>query len=215
MEIPNFDNLRQATDQEIREWMFRNEVIPRILEGGFDRRFIPGLEMPTKQKWAYDQMKGKLKGVGAIVALVGVRGSGKTHMTAELAKERAANEELSPSGRQVIYRRMTALVTKYKALYADFGSIDSDVALDSRDAICRNPELLVIDEIHESDDQKLKNRILTDLVDRRYAGLKDTILISNQSPEEFQRTTSDSILSRLGQHGMIIPCKWPTFRTPQ
>lgn len=200
------------TEAELEEWYFVNVVIPKLAGCGFEKRFHRKQSLISEQQTIYTRMEEKLVNVGAIVALVGERGLGKTTLAAALAQKRAADESLCPSGQTVLYRKMTGLIEKYKALYADFGSIDAEDARISRDAICRNPGLLVIDELHEGDDQKMKSRVLVDIVDRRYAALKDTILISNQLPDDFMATTSDSILSRLNEHGEILECVWPSFR---
>lgn len=86
--------------------------------------------------------------------------------------------------------------------------------MEARAAYCRL-KLAVIDELHECDDQKMKDRVLTDILDRRYSANTDTVLISNQTAEDFQATTSDSVLSRLAQHGAIVPCEWESFRKPE
>ena len=93
------------------------------------------------------------------------------------------------------------------------GTIDGEKLEQYRTFLTKILELLIIDEIHEvSEDSKHKDRILTDLLDTRYAAKRDTILISNQSAEEFARTTNPSILSRLNEHGGIISCDWQSFR---
>lgn len=212
MNLPDFKNFPARTQAEIDEWNFKYVVCSRLEAAGFDERFFKKIELVPKQLSAYRAMKKHLTTCGAIVALVGIRGTGKTSLCSTLAQERAAVEDEVPHVHTVLYRKMARLVMRFKPLYADYGSIDTESSMQVLDGLCGNHNLLVIDEVHETDDNKMKNRILVDIIDRRYAKLKDTILISNQTPAEFRKATSDSILSRLSEHGTIINCNWTSFR---
>ena len=105
------------------------------------------------------------------------------------------------------------MLQRYKPLYSDFGSVDTEGLMNELDFMCQQQEFLCIDELHDCDDMKAKTRLLTDIVDRRYSRCRDTILIANQKPAEFIASTGDSIISRLTEHGCIIPCDWPSYRT--
>jgi DNA replication protein DnaC len=107
---------------------------------------------------------------------------------------------------------MSDLVSRLKSLYADFGSIDAERQSNFSERLC-DESLLVIDEIHECDEMRVKDRVLTDIVDKRYARRRDTILISNQTVDDFRHTANDSVLSRLTEHGGIFLCDWRSFRT--
>ena len=213
---------RSAVEVSAYEW--RESIVPRILALGFDARFIAELELSAEQRAAKDECESLLVGAGAIVALTGPRGTGKTSIAAQIAcertrawvayySERDATKRpkfLRPSPR---YFKTAKLVAKYKSLYADYGSIDGPALQESLEALARDCGLVVIDEWHECEDQKMRDRVLVDLIDRRYASLNDTIIISNQTAKEFATTTHASILSRLEEHGRIIPCRWTSFRT--
>lgn len=197
-------------------WDWKNLVLPQIERNGIDERFasfLPGWDTKA-QRQAFGACEDGLKGVGAIMALTGRRGTGKTTAATQIIIRRIVKAiEAQRIPPWMPYRKLSALVGKFKSLYADFGSLDGEALANGRDALCR-AGLLVIDEIHDCDDQKTSHRLLTDICDRRYSKLKDTILISNLGPAEFSKSAGDSILSRLGQHGLIIPCNWKSFRTP-
>ncbi len=204
---------------DFRAYIMRETIFPTIARWGFHPRFHVEQAMVPQQQECFERADNLLKGCGAIVALVGVRGLGKTTIAAQIAirqawsnYQRSLNEPAPLPYAHVVYYKTAWLVSRYKSLYADYGSVETNTLMEAMEYLCQHQELLVIDELHECDDQKMKARVLTDLVDRRYAGLRDTILISNQTPEEFASTTSDSILSRLGEHGAIIECKWESFR---
>lgn len=210
-------SMKPRSSAEMNEWSWRNEIVPRLNDSGLPPRFQRDIvDWPQPgQKKVYELARKALVRIGSIVVLVGPRGVGKTSIAAQLIVDRARNEKLPPWERVPPYRKMADVVARYKPLYADFGSVETQALMDARDTSCRDQPLLVIDELHECDDQKMKSRVLTDIIDRRYAARNDTVLISNQTPQDFQKNTNDSILSRLSEHGMIIPCNWTSFRKPK
>jgi DNA replication protein DnaC len=204
------------TPAEMAEYLWKKETLPRMRDAGLDVRFCERIDFKTqnKQRAVYRRVWKRCAGVGAIVALVGPRGTGKTTIAAQIIRSRAESPDLPPWERQPPYRKLADLTARFKALYADFGSIDIDRLRDARERYA-DISLHVIDEVHECEDQKFAHRVLTDLIDRCYAKRTDVILISNQTPEEFRASISDSIRSRLMEHGEIIECDWPTFRVPK
>lgn len=74
------------------------------------------------------------------------------------------------------------------------------------------PDLLVLDEAGVRGETDFENRMLTHLIDHRYDGIKDTLLISNQRPDEFAKSIGPSISDRLRECGGIIECTWSSFR---
>lgn len=196
-------------------------VFPMIGRWGFEKRFQQEIAvLSPAQEIVYGKMTRRLKSVGAIVALVGERGLGKTTLAARFAIETAWRnhaESIKETGARymphVIYKKAAKIITRYKSLYADYGSLESESLLESLDFLCQQQEFLVIDEVHDCDDQKMKTRVLTDLIDRRYAACRDTVLIANQTPDDFAASIGDSVLSRLNENGAILPCSWASFRT--
>lgn len=204
---------RAATDEQALEWEWKNETIPRLKECGFESRYWrkninwhPEQADVFRECWKTCKVR-----TGAIIALVGIRGTGKTTICAQMARGKAESAGLPPWERTPPYRKLQDLVSQYKPLYAEFGSVELDSLMSGRDSFCQR-SLTFIDEIHEVSDSNLGKRILTDILDRRYAGRRDTILISNQTAKDFERTIGDSVKSRLSEHGRIIECNWQSFR---
>ena len=209
--------------EEVKKWEFIQVISPRLAACGWEKRFHHRVAFGTTQKLVHRDTVNLLKNKGAIIALVGERGLGKTTIAAHIAIDRAEHfwdyystqpeDRAGMAGPQGIpcYRKMAQLVSKFKPLYADFGSIDSEKLMEVKDRLC-NETLLVIDELHECEELRMKDRILTDIVDIRYARLRDTILISNQTADDFKASTNDSVISRLTEHGKIIGCKWKSYR---
>lgn len=209
------------SDAEIRAYAWENDIKPLLKSAGFDERFweeigecdrLDRTEDFAAWKEALDTTRVHCQGVGAIVVLAGARGTGKTTICSQLAIEAAWKDENPPWDRQPPYRKLQALIERYKPLYSDFGSTQTDDLATSRDWFCRTPRLAFIDEIHDSQEMKVRDRLLVDVVDRRYSARRDTVLITNQSTDEFLDTANASILSRISQHGIIIPCDWKSWR---
>lgn len=203
----------KRTARELRQWRWENEIVPHLEASGLPKRFwFKAKRWKEKQKIAYDETKSLLLGKGAIIALVGLRGMGKTCIAAQLILERAEDETLLPHHRRPPYRKLSELIATFKPIFSDFGSKDSESLVSRHQKLCKEHPLLIIDELHDCDDQRVKNRLLTDTLDQRYANLVDTIIISNQTPEEFISTTSDSVISRMKEAGRIISCTWDSWR---
>jgi DNA replication protein DnaC len=228
-----------VTSPEVfRAYVFKTEICERLKSFGFDPRFwtdgllehVQPKTRESKQAYVLAKVEGYLTGKGAIVALTGDRGVGKTTIVAQIAIRRLwddwrAKQEVQEykssmdrkpvPRRSTLYRKLTAVVGKLKALYADFGTIGIEALESYRDHLAQCA-LLVVDELNEcADDSKHKERILTDIVDRRYSSNRDTILLTNQKADEFEKSINPSILSRLNEHGAIIPCDWESFREKQ
>lgn len=212
--------------EQFRAYVFKTEICERLKAYGFEPRFwVDGLLEKTepktreaKQAFVLAKTLSYLRNQGAIVALSGDRGVGKTTIVAQLAIKRlwedwhSARNGGPVTHRITSYKKLTGIVGRLKALYADFGTIGIDALESYRDHLA-TLDLLIIDELNEcADDSKHKDRILTDIIDRRYAANRDTILLTNQKAAEFEQTINPSVLSRLNEHGAIIPCDWQSFR---
>jgi DNA replication protein DnaC len=205
-------SIPRVSDEESDKWNWKHDLRPRVTATKLPKRFCRPLEWGgTPQFFVFEQCKSILTGTGAIVVLVGPRGVGKTTIAAQLIIERACDASLTPAARQPPYRKMSDVVALFKPLYSDYGSRNTEKLIQRREDYARFP-LLVIDEIHECEEQKSKDRVMIDILDRRYAARNDTLLITNQTPREFEDDTDESIISRMREHGRIIECNWESFR---
>ena len=143
-------------------------------------------------------------GDGFLAALLGGRGGGKTQMAANLIHAHITAAE-RPSAR---YVRATEILMALKETYRR-DATETEAGVIARFA---RPRLLVIDEAHERGESEWEGRILTHLIDLRYAEARDTLLISNHEPKRFRESVGESIYSRLAETGGVIVCDWPSFR---
>lgn len=216
-----------ATAEATRANDFATVIAPRLREMGWDGRYVRDALLAGSDPRAAIQreklatLQQVLGGVGAIMAMVGPRGTGKTTIAAALAADRlwedwaAIQADRKARWRTALYRKTTDIVARLKARYGDWGTTAPERLEELRAALIKF-DLLIIDEWHEAADEKdvsrLKDRILTDLIDARYAARHDTLIISNQTYEGFTEATNPSIISRLNEHGGIMCCEWESFR---
>ena len=212
-------SIEPKTAEQMRYYDFATYIAPQLARFGFEERYrkdglCDGQDERCKlQRDKLAKLTNTLQGRGAIVALVGPRGTGKTYIASQFVIDRLWAEHGTPRCTWSHYTKLTTLVAKLKAFYGDFGTIEMERLEQYRAFLTQTLDLLIIDELHEvADDSRHKDRILSDILDARYSAKKDTLLISNQSAEEFARTTNPSILSRLNEHGGIISCDWQSFR---
>lgn len=219
-------NFKAVPQEDVDRWEWEHCVVRDLLNLGWDRRhcqkIAPDWNCPAQER-AFKALSDKLKGNGAIVALVGNRGIGKTTIAAEHSRlrveSRRAHYKVDMDQRPSVhpppnpgrYEKLGRIASIFKPLYADFGALNADQLTGQLERWCRL-DLVVIDELHETEDLKTNMRFLVDFVDRRYANCKDTILISNHTPEEFRNEVNSSIISRIGHHGGIIFCNWESHR---
>lgn len=153
-------------------------------------------------KTAFGHIRNKI-GTGLIQLLTGPRGTGKTQMGAELCRVSVE------AGRQACYNTLAGICREIRATYVEDASRNEELVIASYTS---TPGLLVIDEIHESADTDFEQRILTEIVDKRYAEERDTLLIGNVMLQDVSRLIGSSVASRMAECGGIVKAEWESFR---
>lgn len=160
--------------------------------------------VPEEHREAYKRVAWALRGrlqQAATVALIGERGPGKTHMGCALVNE--FNMSLRPA-------MYAVTLDFFNAIRSEYGKKGGDEAR-ALERFTR-PVLLVLDEVQERGESEWENRMLTRVLDQRYADDKATLLISNQERAEFARSVGASVSDRIRDGGGVIECKWPSLR---
>ncbi len=142
-------------------------------------------------------------GTGCTLALIGGNGPGKTQMAVELAKDAMR------AGSKAHYTTAVEMIMHFKEAYNPNSKETERVIM----AQYRRYGLLVIDEYHEKRETDWERQILFELINKRYADMTDTILISNLAASGMAGIVGPSINDRMREGGGIIECNWPSFRT--
>lgn len=167
------------------------------------QNFLPKDSKSKEWTKIYEATKGRID-TDAILAFLGQRGCGKTQMGSCLIGYCCQSLE-----RPAKYAKASDIFTEIRGAMKDketseSASIKKYVA----------PYLLVIDAYElRTPDSDFEARMITLLIDKRYDDLKPTIIISNDSPELFERQIGASVSSRIVHTGGIVEFKnIPSFR---
>lgn len=148
---------------------------------------------------AANDLRSAINCTGPIVML-GARGTGKTHLACCVVREFCARG---------LSARYATTADYLLAITSTFDGRGIEVEVFRH--FC-SPQLLVLDEFHERTGGKWDDLKLTQLVDRRYAEQRPTLLISNLTCEEFEKSAGASIVSRVHDGGKLIECNWRSLR---
>lgn len=167
----------------------------------FPRRYRLEWDRPTDEKWnqRFERTK-KAMQRGAMVAIVGNRGTGKTRLAAEVSRD------LWPE--RTVYLTATEAFVKIKSSYRK----DSKQSEESLLNEWKKAALLVIDEIQERAETDWEKVVLTHLLDDRYANQRPTLVIGNLKPNELEKSLGSSISDRITEGGGILQMVGDSFR---
>lgn len=135
-----------------------------------------------------------MRKTGYLVAFIGGWGTGKTQLAVELMKDR------SLKGGRSTYHTAMELLMMFKATYSsDNTQTEMGVV-----KMLAQPELLVIDEAAKRGETDWENRLMFEILNKRYADYKDTILIANQTREAFSKSMGPSVTRRMSEVGGLM-----------
>lgn len=138
---------------------------------------------------------------GAVLVLAGERGTGKGHLAIACAKQ------VMQRG-TAMYLRTADLIRMVRATWRRDSKHSEQEVIDTLCAL----DLLVIDELgvqRGTDDEQI---ILFDVIDRRYADLRPTILITNLNGAAFAEVIGPRIMDRLRERAVFVPFNWASYR---
>ena len=102
-------------ESELDDYIWRKETKIRMKDAGLPDRFIErhGFDAHKAQRAVFRAALRLCSSRGAIVALVGPRGTGKTTIAAQMIRQRAECEALPPWERQPPYRKAADLLNRW------------------------------------------------------------------------------------------------------
>jgi DNA replication protein DnaC len=205
-----FDALPESEKQAIREKEAKaekdaeTERVKQILQSSdCPKRQRANREIDRSGKWGLTEQKILSKiGTGFLICLTGIRGNGKTQLAVEIMRNRAQNNGHS---------QFCSAVAFFLRVKATFSKEASENEQDVIEFFAGTP-FLVLDEVGQRSESEWENRLLYELLNRRYNAMSDTLLISNQDIESLEKSLGPSLISRMKETGGIIECDWGSFR---
>ena len=185
---------------------------------GFPDRHRANTEL-TGTEWQEAYQKAlEIAESGGIIVCYGRRGTGKTQIAVEIARNAKLPHSEKPRAEWTMqshpeYR--PALYVKAMEIFIDLKNSFQRPSAPSEKAIIEklaSAAFLVIDEAHVRGETKYEDDKLTHIIDKRYDAMRPTMLITNLQRKEFAAQLSPSILSRIEEQGGGIECNWESFR---
>lgn len=140
---------------------------------------------------------------GTGVVLAGKPGTGKTHLVAAVLLELVGGQAW------VQYMTCMGLIRMVRDTWRrDSERSEKDVIRMLGEQI----DLLVIDEVGVQYGTDSEQNILFEILDRRYAELKPTLLVTNQDKEGFKSFIGERVADRLSQTHEWLVFDWPSYR---
>lgn len=139
---------------------------------------------------------------GTFLVLAGDRGTGKSHLAI------AAAQQVMKRG-TAMYTRVGDLIRRVRSTWRRDSPQSEEEVLHM---LSVGMDLLVIDEVGVQTGTDDEQRILFDILDRRYAELKPTIMLTNLEGKEFAEFIGPRIIDRLRERGMYVKFKWESYR---
>lgn len=139
---------------------------------------------------------------GTFLVLGGERGTGKSHLAL------AAAQQVMARG-TAMYARTGDLIRRVRATWRRDSEQSEDEVLA---LLSTGIDLLVIDEVGMQRGTEDEQLILFDIIDRRYADLRPTILLTNLEGREFAEFLGPRIMDRLRERAIFVPFKWQSYR---
>jgi DNA replication protein DnaC len=182
---------------------------------GWGERYIEPAELRGSE-WLATFEKAKLAvASGGIVLFLGSRGTGKTRMAAEIARADKWPADAAEWNGSATTSNRTARYIRAMDLFLDLRDTTRRGSETSEKQILAKLEhcgLLVVDEFQERGGSEWENRVISNLIDKRYSGKRSTILIANFSREEMAAALSDSIKDRIRENGERFDFNWTSYR---
>lgn len=185
------------------------------VSNGWDSRYVEQIELEG-EKWleTFREAKTQVSNSG-IVAFLGGRGPGKTRMAAEIARAGFWPTDKGEWNGNMIVTGKTALYRRAMDIFLDLRDCNKRGADRSEKDVLESMAyvgLLVIDEFQERGESEWENRIISNLLDKRYATRRPTILIANYTQDEMKAALSPSVKDRMREAGKGFVFDWPSFR---
>lgn len=140
------------------------------------------------------------KGAGLVFA--GLPGTGKSHLAAAIM--------LALVGRCAVrYTTCMSLIRMVRDTWRRDSEVSERAVLRM---LCEDLDLLVIDEVGAQYGTDGEQNLIFEVMDRRYSGMRPTILLTNQDKDGFKDFVGDRVFDRLRETSRWVAFDWPSYR---
>lgn len=192
---------------EIREDAIGQAAIPLRFRSRTFEAFVA--DTPEKQRalavardYAEDFDENMKTGRGLVFS--GLPGTGKSHLAAAVALHLIDN-----SRRWVQYTSCMGLIRAVRETWRSDSDVTERRVLNK---FGREIDLLMIDEVGVQYGTDSEQTILFEILDRRYAEMRPTILLTNQGKEGLRKYVGDRVYDRLIETSRMVVFDWESYR---
>jgi DNA replication protein DnaC len=161
-----------------------------------------GHALAIAQAYADDFWHSHLREGGSLV-FGGSPGTGKSHLALAIAQQVMRRGTAA-------YMDAASLVRKVRATWGRDAQVGEETVLQQ---LGSELDLLVIDEVGSQTGTENEQMILFEVLNRRYADLRPTILLTNLSGEAFKDMLGERTIDRLRERAVFVPFTWDSYRS--
>lgn len=193
-------------DARRRAWFDASGLVGRNAEATIGGYAVEDPKQAAAVAATQHVLDAMVRGDGAGAMLVGLPGTGKTHLLA--ATVRAA---IFDHNKVALYTTQRQLIRVIRDTWRREAE-QSEAEVIERYA---GADLLALDELGLTSTSENEAALLFDVLDGRYARRLPTLIASNLPPKQLQAAIGDRLWDRLQEGARIVPCTWPSHRRPK
>ena len=192
---------RSVWEAERHEHLKKVADIPAKFRGKAFKATTPGQKAARAMVKSYRDFILKER-TWAVLVLSGTVGTGKTLMACEFAQALIEN-----CGWQVRYCTAAGMISEIQASY----SMDDKTEAGEVERFVRY-EVLILDEIDVKGAGQNANKLLTEVINRRYNAGRPVVIITNQAFGTLVDFVGDRVLDRMHENSFFAEFNWPSAR---
>ncbi|MNL16222.1 DNA replication protein DnaC [compost metagenome] len=157
----------------------------------------------TKAKAFADNFP-KAMELGASFVFCGKPGTGKTHLACAVG-----NHVMNTFGHSVAFITVFEVIQRVKATYNGGDKSETEVMRSFAQV-----DLLILDEVGVQFGTEFEKVIITDIINRRYADMRPTIIMSNLNSDELSEYLGARVVDRMYEGGGgVLAFDWESYRS--